>query len=345
MAILLKSGGLFLHVPKTGGNWVTEVLEAHDLVFAHVAGKHAGPPQLAPLERLLETPSRYARPNRMPFRFCFVRHPLRWYESWYRMNVERGWPGWDTDDDAWNPSVELNGLRASTFHGFIKNVLRQRPGFLARMYRYYTVDAHFVGHQEQLAGDLFAVMRLLHIEVDVVGLRRRSRVNVSAGANVDLASTLRHELEDAERDAFESYGFAPDDEPASDRGPTVLGLDEGLGRSLTPPFAHDTGFAWTASVPDASRFADNAGHPQRSMLQVTEDGARLAGPHAAHDDIRHLGGGRFSHWNDIVMFSTSDNTNPNQNGRRYRVTACATNPCRSTTLTATEPHGQIGAAA
>ena len=182
MAILLKSGGLFLHVPKTGGNWVTEVLESNELVFAHVAGKHAGPAQLAPLEHLLEIPRRYDRPNRASFRFCFVRHPLSWYESWYRMNVDRGWPEWAVDEDAWNPSVELNGLGASTFDRFIENVLRHRPGFLARLYRFYAADAHFVGRQEHLAEDLIAVLTLLGVEFDAAGLLRRPHANVGAPA-------------------------------------------------------------------------------------------------------------------------------------------------------------------
>ena len=166
MAILLKSNALFLHVPKTGGNWVSDVLEANDLVFAHLGGKHAGPPQLAPLAHLLDTPRRYDRPNRTPFTFCFVRHPLRWYESWYRMNSERDWPDWAADDNAWNPSVELNGLGARTFEGFVENVLRHRAGFLTRMYRFYAADAHFVGHQEHLAEDLITALALLRVEFD-----------------------------------------------------------------------------------------------------------------------------------------------------------------------------------
>ena len=344
MAILLKSGGLFLHVPKTGGNWVTEVLESNKLVFAHVAGKHAGPAQLAPLEHLLEIPRRYDRPNRASFRFCFVRHPLSWYESWYRMNVDRGWPEWATDEDAWNPSVELNGLGASTFDRFIENVLRHRPGFLARLYRFYAADAHFVGRQEHLAEDLNAVLTLLHVEFDAAGLRRHPRANLGAPANVDLSRELHEALADAEHDAFSMYGSVADQESNIERGPTVLGLRPAE-RSLTPPFAHNGGFAWTVSLPAASRFADELGCPRRSMLRVTEDDVLLGGPHAPHDDIRDLGGGRFSHWNDVVILSTSDNSDPNKNRRRYGMTVSAASPSRATTLMTPQPHDHTGVAA
>jgi hypothetical protein len=50
-----------------------------------------------------------------------------------------------------------------------------------------------------------------------------------------------------------------------------------------------------------------------------------------HDDIRALGGGRYSHWigsdqgtpdgvlESSLYFSASDNSDPNENGRRYSI--------------------------
>ena len=63
MAILLKCGAIFLHIPKTGGNWASNVLEENDLVFANIGGRHAGPEQLTGFERLFRTPFRYGKPN------------------------------------------------------------------------------------------------------------------------------------------------------------------------------------------------------------------------------------------------------------------------------------------
>ena len=50
---------------------------------------------------------------------------------------------------------------------------------------------------------------------------------------------------------------------------------------------------------------------------VFEDGAPLGIAHSMHDVIRNLGKGRFSHWGTGVMFSTSDNSDPTKNGRKY----------------------------
>lgn len=56
-----------------------------------------------------------------------------------------------------------------------------------------------------------------------------------------------------------------------------------------------------------------------SRLVVLEDGVPLPHPHAAHDDIRRLGQGRYSHWTSNVYFATSDDSDPRHNGRRYTV--------------------------
>ena len=41
MALLLKNGAVFLHIPKTGGNWVREVLGKLDLIESEIGHKHS----------------------------------------------------------------------------------------------------------------------------------------------------------------------------------------------------------------------------------------------------------------------------------------------------------------
>ena len=67
---------------------------------------------------------------------------------------------------------------------------------------------------------------------------------------------------------------------------------------------------------------DSASQPQASRLQLREDGRLLGPAHAEHDQIRRLGGGRYSHWSDptVVYFAASDGSDPRSNGRRYTVT-------------------------
>lgn len=310
MAVLLVGGGLFLHIPKTGGNWVSDVLEAQQLVFAHVGGKHAGLNQLAPLRRLLATPRRYDRPNRELVPFCFVRHPLAWYQSWFRMNVALGWPHWDSDDDVWNPSVALNGITAPSFAAFLERVVTERPGFLTALYEAYTRDAHFIGRQERAADDLVTVLQLLSLPVDPAGVRRHPQTNVGSAVTVDVSADLRRTLETVERGAYAQYGYAGD---GLDVMPQRLG-------SVTPvvqPFVHDAGHGWRAHVGALADVADTIDTPHRSPLVLLENGQPLPARHAAHACIRGAGQGRYSHWGEMLLFSSSDNSNPNDNGRTY----------------------------
>lgn len=91
---------------------------------------------------------------------------------------------------------------------------------------------------------------------------------------------------------------------------------------LLPPFTHGRGQMWEASVPDlGAGDQDGAG---TSTAFIFEDGRQLPFPHAMHDAIDSFGSGRFSHWGAHLFFSSADQTDPNENGRRYQVfVACA----------------------
>lgn len=60
-----------------------------------------------------------------------------------------------------------------------------------------------------------------------------------------------------------------------------------------------------------------------SQLVLREDGRSLGPAHSLHKAIRVLGRGRYSHWGEgngsSLFFSTSDNSDPNVNGRNYSV--------------------------
>ncbi|MCL1916624.1 MAG: radical SAM protein [Desulfovibrionaceae bacterium] len=87
----------------------------------------------------------------------------------------------------------------------------------------------------------------------------------------------------------------------------------------------EDGHCWVAPRPRLSPLlalayeqpGDSLKNPQASRAAVLEAGKALALPHAAHDDIRRLGGGRYSHWREAVYFSSRDNSDPTVNGRSY----------------------------
>jgi SAM-dependent methyltransferase len=110
---------------------------------------------------------------------------------------------------------------------------------------------------------------------------------------------------------------------------TQAGIGRGVecARYALGPFAQGDGVAWVAALPPGAASGDNAALPRRSALVLFEN-ERLLGPaHAAHAAIGSAGGGSYSHWQDYLLFSTSDNSDPNRNGRRYSAVIPAPSDC------------------
>lgn len=81
------------------------------------------------------------------------------------------------------------------------------------------------------------------------------------------------------------------------------------------PFQRDDRNGFTFMVPEEWG-SDDGGV---SSVRLLEDGQHLGPAGVTHDDVRSLGRGRYSHWGVKIYFSTSDNTDPNTNGRTYSV--------------------------
>jgi 2-polyprenyl-6-hydroxyphenyl methylase/3-demethylubiquinone-9 3-methyltransferase len=88
---------------------------------------------------------------------------------------------------------------------------------------------------------------------------------------------------------------------------------------LAPPFLHESGHLYKTFVPQYASTGDSAANPQRSPLRLREDGTVIGLAHSAHAEIADHGRGRYSHWVDTLYFSSSDNSDPNTNGREYSV--------------------------
>jgi len=108
--------------------------------------------------------------------------------------------------------------------------------------------------------------------------------------------------------------------------------------ALTEPDAVN-GKAYSVRLPGHIVGGDTNEEPGRSRLQVLEDGVPLGPAHAPHSDIADEGGGRYSHWGDSLLFSSSDNSDPRTNGRAYHVLL----PARGRSATASPASAQAKA--
>lgn len=228
MAVILEDGSVFLHIPKTGGTWVSGVLRDLGLARCSIGHRHANWPHLlAPgwqgagrrLEYLYKR-ARHLRLHPRPFTFCFVRHPLKWYESFYRYKSQPD-IAWELDGDAddfdrWHPNAVLNGLgqtaggRTVEFNDFVAAVHRKFPGYVTALYDHYTFHpVDFVGKQESLREDLVAVLEGRGFDFDPDAIREADAVNVSAGRKetVEWDPELRARVLEAEAGALERFGY------------------------------------------------------------------------------------------------------------------------------------------
>lgn len=229
MAILLKHDAVFLHVPKTGGTWVTAVLADLGLIRCRIVTKHADMARLLDcarhhpgrwLEAAAKAGPAWQSQARRAFKFCFVRHPLSWYESYWAFMSQRGWNAWGVNRRGrvrWHPNAALDGLGDADFNRFVRNVAEREPGFVGRMYASYATDAiDFVGRQERLAEDLIEVLARLGAQADETRIRERGPVNAS---DRDVGrprwdEALRREVEKIEAAAITRFGYdSPDSRP------------------------------------------------------------------------------------------------------------------------------------
>ncbi len=83
----------------------------------------------------------------------------------------------------------------------------------------------------------------------------------------------------------------------------------------TSSFTHVVGKQYQFTVPGS--WASDAESLSTAIL--LEDEVPLPFPHALHREIPDLGQGRYSHWGQLVLFSTPDGSDPRTNGRNYAV--------------------------
>lgn len=86
-----------------------------------------------------------------------------------------------------------------------------------------------------------------------------------------------------------------------------------------PRPSHEAGHCYICELPADVASGDSMHAPFASRVELFENGRALGPAHSQHDQIRALGGGRFSHWHQFLYFSASDSSDVRRNRRDYDI--------------------------
>lgn len=237
---LIHENTVFLHIPKTGGVWVERALREAGIPIKRFGHEHGTYDRMLEEEMTCDgyLPSRLARRihrglRRMgrepapPRRFCFVRNPLKWYESFWRYKMDLKWEHWGRENYAayWHPNSALNGLDSDDFNEFMWKVVMKRPGYASElMMRFASTEIDIVGRTEYLADDLVEILKRLGIAFNEERLRNARRTNESQTPSslIQWDPKLRELVTRFEYPALVHFGYIADEKidaskmPASD---------------------------------------------------------------------------------------------------------------------------------
>ena len=156
MALELIDGSIFLHLPRTGGTFVTAVLRRLRLVKRAIGNKH-------------DCPGVIPMNMRVPHH-VFIRHPYDWIRSVYAYQVATGWPTWPKNKEQrwWHPFREICNPPAGareTFNEFLSWVVVYHPGFVTRTFtKFADWPCSIVGKTEHLDTDLRIMLREMGVK-------------------------------------------------------------------------------------------------------------------------------------------------------------------------------------
>ena len=182
---------VFLHVPKTGGNWVIKTVRDLGMKIEEAYGseKYKDAEHVCPS---------YPR-------FTVLRNPLTWYPSyWANCNIFgcRGLGFLSISEDC------QRNLHDFTL--FMQSVLDNHPGFLTGLFSEYAASDVDVLFTESLAEDLFRILN--PIVKDKASLEEIEPVNRCASLpeyklRVYYSSDMHQRILESESELFDKYGF------------------------------------------------------------------------------------------------------------------------------------------
>ena len=204
MAIRTERSVIY-HIPKCGGTWVQMAIGRAGLYHDRCVDKAVKHKELRNEFGLMRKHS--VSSNMWPeevkglFHFCFVRHPLTWYNSVWRFRRVVPVP---------NSRFPIDRYWVPNYEEFITNILNDYPeGYVTKLFQFYVGEnldgVDFIGRQENLANDLVKALTLAGETFDEDALRATKRKNISKKFNTVLSEETQNRVLETEKWVIDSF--------------------------------------------------------------------------------------------------------------------------------------------
>lgn len=211
---LNKSKALFLHVPRTGGTWITSALDESGV---SVSRWNSAIPRGLPRKHGLLWHLRDKRRSSVKQSFAFVRHPKDYYQSVWTYLKSKGVDkrGRMLRRFQWHPFHPAIRRWDGNFREWIVNMTTYEPKWMSRLVDLYIGPkgaefCDYVGRTERLVDDFVEIMSCLGYErgmFDVDRLKDMGKLNrnyYQSTDTIDLGS-LEDEIQNAEHEVIRRF--------------------------------------------------------------------------------------------------------------------------------------------
>jgi len=191
----------FVHIPKTGGDFVTRFLLSNVPGARHESGGKHWPA---------------AKHGINPrFQFAFVREPVAWFRSYYAFITRHyiipngKYPIFE--GGMWHCMRCFEKYDYTSFGSFIDSVYDDQPSYYTRMIEWFTgpPDAHymnFIGKQENLNDELGSVLKRLKLYHLVPKLLTAKPINTSP-SKFPIDPVYGFLIESQESAIYDRFGY------------------------------------------------------------------------------------------------------------------------------------------
>lgn len=208
---------VFIHIPRTGGSWITNSLKQANIKYTMIGGgRHS---ELSKINSKLLKQKKTWSIVRHPLTYLQSQWCVRWEPVITKKNIIKILSLGAVPESIRNNKKYLNRLSKQPFEDFIEIYLKVCPGWVSQEYRHYLTyqdkypGVDYIGKQENFPEDLINILKKTNDAKNLKIIRENPPKNASSKLkkHKQLCQYSNIQLKDqvlqAEKDAIEIFNY------------------------------------------------------------------------------------------------------------------------------------------